>query len=383
MPTTIASNTTPRESTPLEDIRKHRRYTVAETFIRVLLLDTNGDVKTANRALPINVSQTGMAMLIPEAALLLSPMRLESSTGELIGHGKVRYCHPSGEFYIVGIEFTDSLHWSAPEGIINEPIPLCPPPDPRECTLGAESGGVSDTATSVAKDLLWSESLSEKRPTTATFPSPPDLHLSLDSGADQGFFARMPMAVKIGVLALIVLTLGSMILGRNRASSSSSNAITSTVGEQGWVTEWASDAGGSRRGRQLTIYRPSTNLSSYQVQFTGQIETRALGWVVRATDTKNYYGMKIENDKPGSVRYTRFAVVNGRESSLVQKQLSIQARTDTSYTVKLEARGPRFAVYVQGEPVELWTDVRLKTGAFGFMNEKQESGRTSSVGFSF
>ena len=129
MPATIAPNPPPREDTRSEDIRKNRRYAVAETFIRVLWLDTNGDVKTANRALPINVSQTGMAMLIPEAALLLSPMRLESSTGELIGHGKVRYCQPSGEFYIVGIEFTDSLQWSAPEGIINEPIPLCPPQD--------------------------------------------------------------------------------------------------------------------------------------------------------------------------------------------------------------------------------------------------------------
>lgn len=407
MPIAIPSNTTPREDTRFDDVRKNRRYAVAERFIRVFWLDTNGDLKTSDRALPINVSQTGMAMLIPEEALLLSPIRLEYGTGELIGHGKVRYCHPSGELHIVGIEFTDSLQWSAPDGIIDEPIPLSPTPDTSECPLGAQSEAESDVATSGAKDLLWSEALSGMRPTsgldvrqssenvyqtsaspgsTSAFMSPPPaLYLSLDSGADRGFFARAPMPVKIGALTLIALTLGSWILGRDQHSSSSSarSITTSVVGEQGWVTEWASDADGSRRGRQLTIYRPSRNLSNYQMQFTGQIENGALGWVMRATDTKNYYGMKIENYKPGSVRYTRFAVVNGRESSLVQKPLPIQPRADTSYTVKLEARGPRFAVYVQGEPVELWTDVRLKTGAFGLMNETKENGRASSIGFSF
>jgi len=119
------------------------------------------------------------------------------------------------------------------------------------------------------------------------------------------------------------------------------------------------------------------------MQFTGQIESKALGWVFRAKDTKNYYGMKIENDKPGSVMYTRFAVVNGRESSVTQKRLPIQARVDTAYNVKLEVRGPRFSVYIQGEPVELWTDSRLKAGALGFMNEGDERGRTSSVRFAF
>jgi hypothetical protein len=68
---------------------------------------------------------------------------------------------------------------------------------------------------------------------------------------------------------------------------------------------------------------------------------------------------------------------------VTQKTLPIQARVDTTYNVRLEASGPRFSVYIQGEPVDLWTDSSLKTGALGFMNEAQESGRTKSVRFSF
>ena len=37
------------------------------------------------------------------------------------------------------------------------------------------------------------------------------------------------------------------------------------------------------------------------IQFVGQIETKALGWIFRAFDTKNYYAMKIEAIRPGGV----------------------------------------------------------------------------------
>jgi hypothetical protein len=344
----------------------------------VTWLDSQGDPKIENLVRPIDVSETGMAVELPEPALLLSRIRLESGKGELLGQGKVRYCRPEGAKYIVGIEFTDSLRWHPPEGPIIEPIPLSPVEE--EWSTGNLPGAPAERL----EELLWSEPL-EASPTTAAVRPAPLPHLSLDCGIAQGLFARLPLAVKIGAPLLLALLVGVFLLGRGDTTSASTAgpATTSTVGEQGWVTEWASDTAGSRRGRQITLYRPSANLSDYHMQFSGQIESKALGWVFRARDTRNYYGMKIENDKPGSVLYTRFAVVNGKESSVTQKRLPIQARVDTVYNVRLEVRGPRFSVYIQGEPVELWTDSRLKAGALGFMNEGDERGRTNSVRFSF
>jgi hypothetical protein len=394
-PTTAA----PRPTSPtaslqeIEDLRDHPRYAVAESFLRVVWLDAKGDPKIENSARPIDVSETGMAVELPDAALLLSRIRLESDKGELLGQGKVRYCRPQGTKYIVGVEFTDSLRWSPPEGPINGPIPLSAPESEEELTPDGEPDSLSDAPTERLEELLWCETPDDKPlETEPTAIGPKETksadmvvpHWSLGSRVDQGFLARLPMAVKAGAPVLLVLLLGAFLMAHSGSSAASSTggAPTSNVGEQGWVTEWASDAAGSRRGRQITLYRPSVDLSDYQMQFTGQIESKALGWVFRAKDTKNYYGMKIENDK-GSVMYTRFAVVHGKESSVTQKRLPIQARVDTSYNVKLEVRGPRFSVYIQGEPVELWTDSRLKAGALGFMNEADERGRTNSVRFAF
>ncbi len=381
----------PKAITPkAEDQRKHRRYAVAETFLRVIWLDEVGNLKIENGVLPIDVSETGMALQLPTAALLFSRVRLELEAGEFVGHGKALYCRPNAAGYIVGIEFTESLRWSAPEGPITGPIPLCAPPCDGESTPAADSS-LSD-ATGFPENLLWSETLDGKPPakaapasTTGALLPFEELHFSPNQGGVQGYIARMPMAVKAGAPVFAALALGFVLLGHGPTTSAAGTGdLTSSIaGEQGWVSEWASDASGLRHGRQLTLYRPSTGLSDYQMQFTGQIESKALGWVFRAADTMNYYGMKIENDKPGSVQYTRFAVVNGRESSETEKPLPIQARADTAYRVRLEVSGPHFSVYIQGEPVDLWTDNRLKTGALGFMYEAEESSRTSSVRFSF
>ena len=369
----------------LRDLREHRRYAVAETFLRVIWLDAKGDPKMEKLARPIDVSETGMSVELPEAALLLSRIRLESDKGELLGQGKIRYCRSKGAKYIVGLEFTDSLRWRPPQGPFTEPIPLTPPIE-EELTPANEPVISSSSPTECLEELLWSETLGTDGADKAFMPPAPAPHLSLDSGVGQGFLARLPLVVKAGAPASLALLLGVFLLGHGGTTSASSGGVAVTkpmVGEQGWITEWASDAAGSRRARQITLYRPSATLSDYQMQFTGQIESKALGWVFRARDSNNYYGMKIENDKPGSVLFTRFAVVNGRESSVTQKPLPIQARVDTAYNVKLEVRGPRFSVYIQGEPVDLWTDSRLKAGALGFMNEANERGRTNSVQFSF
>src|SRR5260370_40364813 len=141
----------------LKELREHRRYAVAETFLRVIWLDANGDPKIENLVRPIDVSETGMAVELPKAALLLSRIRLESDKGELLGQGKVRYCRPNGARYIVGIEFTDSLRWRPPEGPITEPIPLSPPPVEEESTRDNGRASLSSATAERLQARLWGE----------------------------------------------------------------------------------------------------------------------------------------------------------------------------------------------------------------------------------
>jgi hypothetical protein len=207
-------------------------------------------------------------------------------------------------------------------------------------------------------------------------------HLSMGADAEsRSFLEKLPLPAKIGV-ALLVLLIGLYFVFGGKSSDTKTASQGVAVGEQGWSTEWASDTAGSRRGRQITLYRPSTGLTDYKMQFTGQIESKALGWVFRASDTKNYYGMKIETLRPGTMAISHFAVVEGRESSYSQRPLSIDARPGAAYRVMLDVNGPRFTVSIGGEPVDFWTDNRLKAGALGFMNERDERGATSSVSFS-
>lgn len=372
-----------------EDLREHRRYAVAETSLRVIWVDADGNPKIESNARPVNVSELGIAIELPEPALLFSNVRLESAEGELLGFGEVRHCGRMGAKYIVGVQFADSLTWRAPEGPIIEPIPLTAPPEliPEDLSGGTTLDSGPTVAGPEGTETPTPDGHEQAITSQATAgASPPALepHLLLEANTDEGLLKLLPVAVRAGGVILLALLLGSFFLryGSTTPTSSVRGAATSALGGQGWVTEWASDSAGSRRARQITLYRPSVQLSDYQMRFTGQIENKALGWVFRAADTNNYYGMKIEQ-QGGSVLYKRFAVVNGLESSATEKRLAIQARVDTAYSVRLEANGPHFSVYIQGEPIELWTDSRLKTGALGFMSEGDERARTSSVQFSF
>lgn len=194
----------------------------------------------------------------------------------------------------------------------------------------------------------------------------------------------LPMAVKVGLPVAAVLALGGYFVfgGGATAPVSTTPAVSAVMGEHNWVTEWASDAAGSRRGRQLQFYRPSQTLSNYIFEFSATMESKAIGWVFRAVDTKNYYGMKIEEGRPGALQLTRFAVIDGRESSVSSKPLPVAASAATVFQVKLEANGPRFTAYVQGQPVEVWVDNRLRTGAVGLMSERDERARMITTRFS-
>jgi hypothetical protein len=201
----------------------------------------------------------------------------------------------------------------------------------------------------------------------------------------------IPVAVKIGGPLVVLAAIGWFVFAGGSSTETkkpqpASHAESLTVGEQGWVTEWASDAGGSRRGRQLTLYRPSMSLSDYKLKFTGTIEKGGLGWVFRAADTRNYYAMKIVVTRPGpvpSLSITRLAVVEGRESSYNEKPLAVAAGPNMSFNVVLDVKGPQFTASVQGQPVDVWTDNRLKAGAVGFMNEREERARTTAVQFDY
>ncbi len=197
----------------------------------------------------------------------------------------------------------------------------------------------------------------------------------------------------VGAAAIVVCVAGYVIFGgkpqtptANTTAAASDKAGPSImVGGGGWVEGWAGDPAGTHTGRQITIYRPSLKLSDYRIEFKGEIETKSLGWVFRASDPEDYYAMKLAIVTPGlapKIALVKSLVSHGRETQVGKVPIDLNVRLDTLYTVRVDVRGPKFTTYVQGQQVDTWNDDRLQSGGVGFLNEREERGRIKSVSVS-
>ena len=75
-------------------------------MLQVAWLDLTGAMKmTRTRAL--NISETGMAVELPEGALPLSMVRFQSDRFKTRGQGSVRHCRRVGTRFVAGLELGD------------------------------------------------------------------------------------------------------------------------------------------------------------------------------------------------------------------------------------------------------------------------------------
>jgi hypothetical protein len=195
--------------------------------------------------------------------------------------------------------------------------------------------------------------------------------------------------LKVGVAAALLILCGGFAAWRatdNRPKTpggiqaSASDALMITEG--GWTTEFAGDEAGANRGRRMNIFRPTRELKDYRIEFSGEIEQGSLGWAFRFLNASNYYITKIEaktgTGRP-SLALVRYAVIDGVEGPVTVTPIPQPPPSNGVLHVRVEIKGPSFATSVQGQAVDLWTDTRLRTGGFGFVNERTERARIKSV----
>jgi hypothetical protein len=140
-------------------------------------------------------------------------------------------------------------------------------------------------------------------------------------------------------------------------------------------TDWAIE-GGHVRPTSLRVWKPSTSLSNYEMEFMGQIERKSIDWAFRASDVKNYYATKLIITKPGplpNAGLVRFIVLDGRERERVELPLPLTLERGVDYRVRVSVRGGRFLTSVNGQLVSSWMDNRLSRGGVGFFSEDGES----------
>ncbi len=162
------------------------------------------------------------------------------------------------------------------------------------------------------------------------------------------------------------------------------SGLDSWVGQGEAAGSWTLDETGFVKPVKIAIFRPSMGLADYSMEFLAQVDKKALNWVFRAKDPRNFQVVKLMIARPGplpTLVLRRYAVLDGRETLHKDTVLPITVRGDALFDVNLEAHGADFSVRVQGRLVDSWTDGRLPSGGVGFFSGKGESSRIRWVHF--
>ena len=155
------------------------------------------------------------------------------------------------------------------------------------------------------------------------------------------------MGMKIGIAVAALAVLGGvgffMMKGGCAAKTAPATAATASRQRGGPAHRSAARVGPpigeprppSNKGKQISLYRPTMAISDYRIEIQGQIEKKALGWIFRAHDPKNYYVMKLEWLKPGVddpiPALIKYAVIDGKESTHTQVMLPLDNVTLTTH----------------------------------------------------
>lgn len=197
---------------------------------------------------------------------------------------------------------------------------------------------------------------------------------------NKGVWAQMPMALKAGLAAVIALGICGAAYLTLSSKSATAKSITrqahwekgSQVNINGWIDDWAP----ADPFRRVTLLKGTENFINYRLEFTAQIQSKAIGWMFRGLNPQNYYVAKIEKIKPGLdpvVALVRYAVIDGRNEGRTEKILPMKVHADTSYKIRFDATGSRFTVWVMGTKVDEWQDSRLGSGGLGLYSESGEA----------
>ena len=146
-------------------------------------------------------------------------------------------------------------------------------------------------------------------------------------------------------------------------------------GGSGSASGWSFDSGLIRPG-DLKLWKQSSSLANYRLQFEGKIDRRGMSWAFRAPNVDNYYATKINLGGKGknstSAEIVRYMVQNGKPGVRETFPLPLLVRPSEFFRVDVKVKNNRFTTSIDGHVVDVWTDDRIRNGGVGFFNEKGE-----------
>ncbi len=174
---------------------------------------------------------------------------------------------------------------------------------------------------------------------------------------------------------------------RSAISDRAAASITDSFrnGMEAWGTAskqfapgWSRNPDGYVQPGALALFHPSLNYKDYHLAFFGQIDSRSMGWAVRAHDPQNYYAMKLKVLEAGLrpvIAMVHYPVVGGKKGRPVEIPLNVMVHNNRPLQVDVEVHGDKLLTSVDGQLVDTWIDETLVAGGVGFFSEAGERAR--------
>jgi hypothetical protein len=231
-------------------------------------------------------------------------------------------------------------------------------------------------------------SLEKAAPPPSSRPSPP-ITAAVETPTEISFYAGseasfLPRRWKVLGLSVAVVLVGCVIAWIRPAGNSASVSESASVAPGTWSRRMAYVVGG-KQPREILIYSGSEDVKNYRIEFSWVPDSRGVGWIFRGTDSANYYAANIRLIQPGarpSLSAEHFTVVKGVEGPHSRRVITLD-RAPGQVQVRMDANGPAFTLYLQGNPTDYWTDERFETGSLGFYAERGERPVLQALRFTF
>jgi hypothetical protein len=149
-------------------------------------------------------------------------------------------------------------------------------------------------------------------------------------------------------------------------------------GPQGDAAGWSRHPDGYMSTGALALFRPTLKFTNYRLEFFGQIESKSIGWTVRATDARNYHAMKLTVAEAGIrpfVALVHYDVVDGKSGRPTRTPLNVMVHNNQPMQLAVDVRGNRLVTSIDGEEVDSFLDDTLLAGGVGFFSEAGERAR--------
>ncbi|HYM11152.1 MAG TPA: hypothetical protein VEU62_10480 [Bryobacterales bacterium] len=149
---------------------------------------------------------------------------------------------------------------------------------------------------------------------------------------------------------------------------------------------------GTVRVQGLTLNGKTMGLKEYQMDFAARVDRKAIGWIVRAVDARNYYAFKLADHgraAAGSdgVKFdlVRYQVIDGQAPDPGQRytaHLVIHVKQSDFLNISTRVSEDQIITIINGFGVDEWKHLKMQTGGLGFLAENGESFQIKSLAIS-